>query len=50
MSERYAHADNAHLHALVGALNGSESSPPSDTKKDTTAESARAKHANTAIE
>jgi integrase len=39
MSERYAHADNAHLHALVGALDGPEISLPSDTKKDTPVES-----------
>ncbi len=40
MSERYAHADNAHLHALVGALDGTETGTPSDTKSDTTADDA----------
>lgn len=35
MSERYAHADDAHLHALVGALDTAEVATPSDTKKDT---------------
>jgi integrase len=39
MSERYAHADNAHLHTLVGALDGPEIGVPSDTKSDTSAES-----------
>jgi hypothetical protein len=40
MSERYAPADNAHLHALVGALDGAKIAVPSDTKKDTRTESA----------
>ena len=39
MSERYAHADNAHLHALVGALDGIDIGALSDTKSDTGAES-----------
>jgi integrase len=39
MSERYAHADNAHLHALVGALDGTDIGAPSDTKSDTGPES-----------
>lgn len=40
MSERYAHADNAHLHALVSALDGAQDSAPSDTKTDTGTDSA----------
>ena len=40
MSERYAHADDAHLHALVAALDGAKIAGPSDTKRDTRPESA----------
>ena len=40
MSERYAHADNAHLHALVGALDGTKIGAPSDTKSDDTTDDA----------
>ncbi len=40
MSERYAHAHDAHLHVLVSAHDRAETKAPSDTKSDTETESA----------